>query len=69
MWATTRVRDERGASFKHAILTSLGGCADVSGVAWSSDDAYLASVGLDSTVLIWSGQNFGASRTETAGAS
>lgn len=34
--------------------------ADVAGVAWSPDDAYVASVGLDNIVLVWSGQNFGA---------
>lgn len=34
-------------------------CADVAGVAWSPDDAYVASVGLDNIVLVWSGHNFG----------
>jgi len=34
--------------------------ADVAGVAWSPDDAYCASVGLDNVVLVWSGQTFGA---------
>lgn len=37
-------------------------CKDVSGVAWNADDTYLASVSLDSTVLIWSGQSFGTRR-------
>ncbi|KAL8291734.1 hypothetical protein RQP46_001992 [Phenoliferia psychrophenolica] len=41
-----------------AVRRLVGHDSDVSGVAWSSDDSYLASTGLDSTVLIWSGHNF-----------
>ncbi|KAM0751676.1 WD40 repeat-like protein [Meredithblackwellia eburnea MCA 4105] len=41
-----------------AVRRLVGHDSDVSGVAWSSDDLYLASVGLDSTVLIWSGRSF-----------
>ncbi|GAA5999728.1 hypothetical protein JCM10207_005881 [Rhodosporidiobolus poonsookiae] len=36
----------------------VGHNSDVAGVDWSPDDAYLASVGLDNTVLIWSGSTF-----------
>ena len=35
--------------------------ADVTDLAWSPEDRYLASVGLDSQVLIWSGYTLGAS--------
>ncbi|GAA5970462.1 hypothetical protein JCM21900_003136 [Sporobolomyces salmonicolor] len=41
-----------------AVRRLVGHQSDVADVAWSSDDAYLASVGLDNQVLIWSGQNF-----------
>ena len=34
--------------------------ADVTDLAWSPEDRYLASVGLDSQVLIWSGFTLGA---------
>lgn len=34
--------------------------ADVTDIAWSPEDRYLASVGLDSQVLIWSGYTLGA---------
>lgn len=44
------------------ILKLTFTCIDVSGVAWNADDTYLASVSLDSTVLIWSGQSFGTRR-------
>ena len=33
--------------------------ADVTDLAWSPEDRYLASVGLDSQVLIWSGYTLG----------
>ena len=33
---------------------------DVTDIAWSPEDRYLASVGLDSQVLIWSGYTLGA---------
>ncbi|GAA6039502.1 hypothetical protein JCM8097_009584 [Rhodosporidiobolus ruineniae] len=36
----------------------VGHNSDVAGVDWSPDDSYLASVGLDNVVLIWSGQTF-----------
>ncbi len=32
---------------------------DVTDLAWSPEDRYLASVGLDSQVLIWSGYTLG----------
>lgn len=32
---------------------------DVADVAWSQDDSMIASVGLDSTIYIWDGHNFG----------
>ncbi|GAA5916278.1 hypothetical protein JCM5296_002639 [Sporobolomyces johnsonii] len=41
-----------------AVRRLVGHQSDVADVAWSSDDGYLASVGLDNQVLIWSGQNF-----------
>ncbi|KAI8461323.1 WD40-repeat-containing domain protein, partial [Phakopsora pachyrhizi] len=34
-----------------------GHTSDVSGIAWSSDDQYLASIGLDNLVLIWDCQD------------
>ncbi|KAK4701977.1 protein HIRA/HIR1, partial [Phenoliferia sp. Uapishka_3] len=54
VWGSTETNVENWK----AVRRLVGHDSDVSGVAWSSDDAYLASVGLDSTVLIWSGQNF-----------
>jgi len=33
--------------------------SDVTDLAWSPEDRYLASVGLDSQVLIWSGYTLG----------
>ncbi|GAA5967585.1 hypothetical protein JCM11641_005703 [Rhodosporidiobolus odoratus] len=36
----------------------VGHNSDVAGVDWSPDDAYVASVGLDNVVLIWSGHTF-----------
>ena len=35
------------------------GHTDVTDLAWSPEDRYLASVGLDSQVLIWSGFTLG----------
>jgi protein HIRA/HIR1 len=35
---------------------------DVTDLAWSPEDRYLASVGLDSQVLIWSGYTLGTPR-------
>jgi hypothetical protein len=32
-------------------------------LAWSRDDSMMASVGLDNSVHIWDGQNFGKSST------
>lgn len=37
--------------------------SDVTDLAWSEHDEYLASVGLDSLVIIWSGQSFDRLRT------
>ena len=34
-------------------------CSDVTDVAWSPGDRYLASVGLDSAVLVWCGYTLG----------
>ncbi|GAA5824078.1 hypothetical protein JCM10212_000976 [Sporobolomyces blumeae] len=36
----------------------VGHQSDVANVAWSPDDSFLASVGLDNQVLIWSGRTF-----------
>ncbi|GAA6053197.1 hypothetical protein JCM3770_000025 [Rhodotorula araucariae] len=41
-----------------AVRRLVGHNSDVAGVAWSPDDAYCASVGLDNVVLVWSGQTF-----------
>ena len=38
-----------------------GNILDVTDVAWSPGDRYLASVGLDSAVLVWCGYTLGAS--------
>ena len=35
-------------------------CEDVTDLAWSPEDRYLASVGLDSSVIIWCGYTLGA---------
>ena len=40
----------------HAVIRS----ADVTDLAWSPGDRYLASVGLDSQVIIWCGFTLGA---------
>ncbi|PKI85312.1 Hir1p [Malassezia vespertilionis] len=37
--------------------------SDVTDVAWSQNDAYLATAGLDSLVLVWSGETFDRLRT------
>lgn len=34
--------------------------SDVCDLAWSNDSSYLASCGLDSLVIIWDGNTFGA---------
>jgi hypothetical protein len=39
---------------------------DVTDLGWSPEDRYLASVGLDSQVLIWSGYTLGGSRHFTS---
>ncbi|GAA5888497.1 hypothetical protein JCM16303_002190 [Sporobolomyces ruberrimus] len=36
----------------------VGHQSDVANVAWSPDDSYLASVGLDNQVFVWSGTSF-----------
>lgn len=36
-------------------------CLDVTDVAWSPGDRYLASVGLDSQVIVWCGYTLGIS--------
>ncbi|GAA5935943.1 hypothetical protein JCM3775_007368 [Rhodotorula graminis] len=41
-----------------AVRRLVGHNSDVAGVAWSPDDTYCASVGLDNVVLVWSGQTF-----------
>lgn len=41
----------------HAILTHP--ILDVTDVSWSPGDRYLASVGLDSAVMIWCGFTLG----------
>jgi protein HIRA/HIR1 len=33
--------------------------SDVNSVAWSSDDDYLATAGLDKVIIIWDGHSFG----------
>jgi WD40 repeat protein len=35
------------------------GPEDVNSVAWSPDDDYLATAGLDKVVLVWDGHSFG----------
>ncbi len=42
------------------LMSSRSLVLDVTDVAWSPGDRYLASVGLDSAVLIWCGYTLGA---------
>lgn len=42
-----------------ALRRLVGHVADVVDCAWSRDDSMLASVGLDSQVIIWDGYTFG----------
>ncbi|ORY52826.1 WD40-repeat-containing domain protein [Leucosporidium creatinivorum] len=58
VWGSTETNVENWK----AVRRLVGHDSDVSGVAWSPDDAYLASSGLDGVVLIWSGQDFGLIR-------
>jgi hypothetical protein len=45
------------ANHLHDLLTDV--ILDVTDVAWSPGDRYLASVGLDSAVMIWCGFTLG----------
>ena len=52
---------ESGTLFLLSRSSPFSPCpADVTDLAWSPEDRYLASVGLDSQVLIWSGFTLGA---------
>jgi hypothetical protein len=50
------------ALFALLVLTFL---SDVTDLAWSPGDRYLASVGLDSLVLVWCGYRLGLSHLST----
>ncbi|BGO91897.1 hypothetical protein NBRC10512_007688 [Rhodotorula toruloides] len=54
VWGTETTNVENWKATRRLV----GHNSDVAGVAWSPDDAYVASVGLDNIVLVWSGQNF-----------
>lgn len=45
-----------------ALRRLVGHVADVVDCAWSRDDSMLASVGLDSKIIIWDGFTFGMLR-------
>lgn len=59
---------ESGTYFQHFFLcfTYSEWPSDVTDLAWSPEDRYLASVGLDSQVLIWSGFTLGGSHNITS---
>lgn len=42
-------------------ISKYRGFTDVTDIAWSPGDRYLASVGLDSQVMVWCGFTLGAS--------
>lgn len=51
---------ESGTYFQlFLILPVFRMASDVTDLAWSPEDRYIASVGLDSQVLIWSGFTLG----------
>jgi WD40 repeat protein len=53
------MRAVRDSDFLYNEINSVPP-TDVTDLAWSPEDRYLASVGLDSQVLIWSGYTLGA---------
>lgn len=53
------MRVVRNFIFFRATRSELRALTDVTDLAWSPEDRYLASVGLDSQVLIWSGFTLG----------
>ncbi|KAK4047050.1 HIR complex subunit [Microbotryomycetes sp. JL221] len=54
VWGTEETNVENWKAVRRCVAHD----SDVAGVAWSPDDAYLASAGLDNTVMIWSGSTF-----------
>ncbi|GAA6005959.1 uncharacterized protein JCM10292_005627 [Rhodotorula paludigena] len=54
VWGTETTNVENWKATRRLV----GHNSDVAGVAWSPDDAYCASVGLDNVVLVWSGHTF-----------
>ncbi|BGP55906.1 hypothetical protein JCM8202_002694 [Rhodotorula sphaerocarpa] len=54
VWGTETVNVENWKATRRLV----GHQSDVAGVAWSPDDSYVASVGLDNVVLVWSGHTF-----------
>ncbi|KAK4047227.1 HIR complex subunit [Microbotryomycetes sp. JL201] len=54
VWGTEETNVENWKAVRRCVAHD----SDVAGVAWSPDDAYLASAALDNTVMIWSGSTF-----------
>ncbi|GAA5942211.1 uncharacterized protein JCM15063_002043 [Sporobolomyces koalae] len=54
VWGTDTANVENWKATRRLV----GHQSDVSNVAWSPDDSYLASVGLDNQVFVWSGTSF-----------
>ncbi|BGP16724.1 hypothetical protein JCM10213_009142 [Rhodosporidiobolus nylandii] len=54
VWGSETTNIENWKAAKRLV----GHQSDVAGVDWSPEDNYLASVGLDNVVLVWSGQTF-----------
>ncbi|GAA5983758.1 hypothetical protein JCM10908_005913 [Rhodotorula pacifica] len=54
VWGTETTNVENWKATRRLV----GHQSDVAGVAWSPDDALVASVGLDNVVLVWSGHTF-----------
>lgn len=55
-----RVRAERASHDRSYLSDPFSSkLTDVAGVAWSPNDEYVASVGLDSSAYVYSGKTFG----------
>lgn len=53
-------RDSKGENARRAMLSLE---IDVQDLAWSRDNKYLASCGVDGAVIVWDGTSFGKRRS------